>query len=84
MRSPARLAAIVCAAAAAVWWHHRTVRQTLTDSEMARIGERAAHQQTAAHLLTALEETAARLDAALVLADATDVINRAQARREEF
>jgi hypothetical protein len=49
---------------------------------MARIDERAVHQQTTAHLLTALEETTARLQAALVLADATDVINRAQAREE--
>jgi hypothetical protein len=83
VRGPACLAAIVCvAAAAAWWWQRRTLRQSLTDSEMARIDERAAHQQTTAHLLTALEETAARLNAALVLADATDVINRAQAREE--
>ncbi|WP_282792943.1 hypothetical protein [Streptomyces sp. CC224B] len=82
MRSRARLTAIACAAAAALWWCRRTARQALTDSEIARIGERAAHQQHAAHLSTALEETSARLYAALVLADATDVINRAQAREE--
>ncbi|MEV7681458.1 hypothetical protein AB0O64_23335 [Streptomyces sp. NPDC088341] len=83
MRSPVRLAAIVCAAAAAAWWwQHRALRQSLTESEMARIDERAVHQQTTAFLRTALEETTARLHAALVLTDATDVINRAQAREE--
>ncbi|WP_435058395.1 hypothetical protein [Streptomyces sp. bgisy060] len=82
MRAPAQLAIALCAATAAAWWKCRTLRQSLTDSETARISERAAHQQTAAHLLTALEETTARLNAALVLADATNVINRAQARKE--
>ncbi|MFB7545154.1 hypothetical protein ACFC0N_35245 [Streptomyces zaomyceticus] len=83
MRAPARILAALCvAAAAAWWWQHRALRQSLTDSEMARIDERAVHQQTTAHLRTALEETTARLHAALVLTDATDVINRAQAREE--
>ncbi|MDJ0466120.1 hypothetical protein [Streptomyces sp. H27-C3] len=83
MRSPARLAAIVCvAAAAAWWWQRRSLRQALTEAELARIDDRAVHGQTTAYLSTALEETAARLHAALVLADAIDVINRAQAREE--
>ncbi|PZT71439.1 hypothetical protein [Streptomyces sp. AC1-42T] len=83
MRSPVRFTAIVCvAAAAAWWWPHRSLRQHLTESEMARIDQQAVHQQTTAHLRTALEETTARLHAALILTDATDVINRAQAREE--
>ncbi|TQE33120.1 hypothetical protein [Streptomyces ipomoeae] len=72
-------AGAVCAAA---WWSRRTLRRALTDAELARITDRAAHQQTTARLHAALQETAAQQREALVLADAADVITRAQAREE--
>ncbi|MFB7649393.1 hypothetical protein ACFC0S_15955 [Streptomyces sp. NPDC056084] len=65
------IAAATLTGAAALWWHHRQVDQALAGERLDRVLERAMHRRTRAELA-----------AALVVADATDVINRAQAREE--
>lgn len=59
-------------AGAAAWrWHRRRVDQALAGERLDRVLERALHRRTRAELA-----------AALVVAEATDVINRAQSREE--
>ncbi|MER6253697.1 hypothetical protein ABT224_20305 [Streptomyces sp. NPDC001584] len=65
------LAAVVFGAAAATWWHRRRSTRALARERLDRVLERAVHRRTRADL-----------DAALVVAEATDVINRAQTREE--
>jgi hypothetical protein len=84
VRPRAAAAALTAGAActAAWWWPRRILRHALTQAELARITDRAAHQQTAAVLSTVLAEASARMCEDLVLSDATEVIARAQAREE--
>ncbi|MFF2571159.1 hypothetical protein [Streptomyces sp. NPDC058084] len=63
------IAAVTLTGAAALWWHRRRVDQALAGERLDRVLERALHRRTRAELA-----------AALVVAEATDVINRAQAR----
>ena len=65
------VAAAALAGAAALWWHRRRVDQALADERLERVLDRALHRRTRSELA-----------AALVVADATDVIIRAQAREE--
>ncbi|MCZ0983896.1 hypothetical protein O1L60_44845 [Streptomyces diastatochromogenes] len=63
------IAAATLTGATALWWHRRRVDQALAGERLDRVLERAMHRRTRAELA-----------AALVVAEATDVINRAQAR----
>jgi len=63
------ICAAALAGAAALWWHRRRVDQALAGERLDLVLERAVHRRTRAELA-----------AALVVAEATDVINRAQAR----
>lgn len=65
------MAAAALAAAAGLWWHRRRVDQALADERLERVLERALHRRTRAELA-----------AAHVVAEATAVINRAQAREQ--
>ncbi|WP_435245191.1 hypothetical protein [Streptomyces tendae] len=65
------IAAATLTGAVALRWHRRRVDQALAGERLERVLERAVHRRTRAELA-----------AALVVADATDVINRAQAREE--
>ena len=66
-----RLAAAALIVATAVWWHRRRVDQALAGERLDRVLERAVHRRTRAELA-----------ATLVVAEAKDVIYRAQAREE--
>ncbi|MEU3399422.1 hypothetical protein [Streptomyces filamentosus] len=65
------MAVAALAGAAGLWWHRRRVDQALAVERLERVLEGALHRRTRAELA-----------AARVLAEATDVINRAQAREQ--
>ncbi|MFJ2752765.1 hypothetical protein [Streptomyces sp. NPDC087297] len=65
------LVAAALGAAAASWWQQRRADRTLAGERLDRVLEHAVHRRTRAELT-----------AALVVAEATDVINRAQTREE--
>ncbi|MFD5878439.1 hypothetical protein [Streptomyces yangpuensis] len=65
------LVAAALGAAAASWWHRRRADRLLAGERLDRVLERAVYRRTRADLA-----------AALVVAEATTVINRAQAREE--
>ncbi|MDX3165975.1 hypothetical protein PV516_19495 [Streptomyces scabiei] len=65
------VAAAALAGAALLWWHSRRVDQALAGERLERVLERAIYRRTRSELA-----------AALVVAEATDVITRAQAREE--
>lgn len=65
------LAAAALTLAAALWWHRRRVDQALAGERLDRVLERAVHRRTRSELA-----------AALAVAEAKDVIYRAQAREE--
>ncbi|MFF4409742.1 hypothetical protein [Streptomyces sp. NPDC001404] len=66
------LGAAALAGSAVWWWHRKQVDRILAGERLDRVLERAQHRWVRAEL-----------DAALVLAAATDVINRAHIAREE-
>ncbi|MFD6534888.1 hypothetical protein [Streptomyces goshikiensis] len=70
MRIPCFVAAALGAMAAS-WWHRHRTDRALAGERLERVLERAVHRRTRADLA-----------AALVVARATDVINRAQTREE--
>ncbi|WP_333745527.1 hypothetical protein [Streptomyces sp. IBSBF 2950] len=65
------LAAAALTGTAAWWWHRRRVDQVLAGERLERVLERALHHRTRSELA-----------ATLAVAEATDVIIRAQAREE--
>ncbi|MFC8570774.1 hypothetical protein ACFUIW_33960 [Streptomyces sp. NPDC057245] len=65
------IAAAALAGAAAMRWHRRRIDEALAGERLDRVLERAVHRRTRSELAEAL-----------VVAEATDVINRAQSREE--